>query len=175
MVNAAEEMRVMDIKIVKSAPVWQMQLKRWEEKWMEQAIVNIFILLGAIKDYKTRSIPFWYLYLGSVMAVIIGIYNMVKQEEWEQGLWLYLFPGILFLTYRFIRKKGLGYGDGALLCILGICLGKEIWQIWYISILLLCGISIILLTMGKINTRSKIAYYPFLWAAHSMVWIMKYI
>lgn len=141
---------------------------------MDQAVINIFILLGAVKDYKTRRIPFWYLYIGSVMAIFMGIYNVMKQEEWGKGLWLYLFPGILFLIYRFIRKKDLGYGDGILLCILGICLGKEIWQIWYISIMLLCVISIVLLIMGRVNRKSKMAYYPFLWVAHSLVWLLKY-
>ena len=136
---------------------------------MEQVIINIFLLLGAVKDFKTKRIPVWYLLLGIFLAAIMAAYYGMGDKRWVYPVWVYLLPGVLFLCYRLIVKKGIGYGDGVLLCILGICLGEKVWQVWYISLLLVSSLSVILMILKKADRSSKIAYYPFLWAAHFII------
>ena len=129
-----------------------------------------------IQDIKTQKITSRYLKLGAVMSCIIFFFFLYSVNfQWKQWM-VCLVPGIIFLIVAKITKEQIGYGDGLVLFILGICLGgADIWKLCMISIYLSTFYTLIMVVRRKLNRKDRIPYLPFLWISHLLLWGMKYV
>lgn len=139
---------------------------------MEEIVISLYLCYGAIKDGFTKKIPVWYLTLG---IVIISLYSWNRQSIGADDYILSLIPGVLFLLYRYVKKDGIGYADGIMLCLLGIWLGKEIWRVCYFSLFFISIFSLLLLGIKKVSLETKLPYYPFLLGAYFICHGIKYV
>lgn len=143
---------------------------------MKNFVISVYLLWGMIQDIKMKKITSSYLKIGSIVSVIIFcVFTYNENLKWNQWI-IFLGPGLIFLIAARITKEEIGYGDGFVLLILGICIGDiEIWEICKISIYFICVYTLIMVVRKKIKRKDRIPYLPFLWIAHLLIWGMKYV
>ena len=139
---------------------------------MEEAVISVYLFYGAIRDAVTKKVPVWYLFLG---GIIIILYSWDKRMTEISSCVYAMIPGLIFLIYRFIKKEGIGYADGIMLCFLGIQSGNEVWKICCLSLIFISIFSLILLGVKKISLKTKLPYYPFLFGAYLICYGVKYV
>lgn len=122
-------------------------------------------------DGKKKEVSFAYLWIGLILA--LGF----LWQEWNMGdflpqqMFIRLLPGVLFLLCSKLTGEKVGYGDGIILLILGICLTFPlIWYVWMFALLLVTLWAGVLLCTKKANRRTRIPFIPFLWIANLIVW-----
>lgn len=80
-----------------------------------------------------------------------------------------MLPGALLLLLAFVTKKA-GYGDGIVLCCLGMVLGGEkSLMLLGISLFLTSLFALVLLVMHRVRRNSCLPFVPFLAAAWLVV------
>lgn len=131
--------------------------------------VTVWLIMISIFDIRTRKIPVWMLMAGCVCAAPI------LAVRWSGGVVGYgdvlkgMLPGVLLLVAALGTKK-VGYGDGAVLLLLGTAVGgPKSWMLFGISLFFISGFSLALLALKKVKGRTKIPYLPFLAAAWMLV------
>ena len=104
-------------------------------------------------------IPVWLLAFGGIGAMVI---RMMLQENW----WMYIggiLLGLAFLLVSKITKEALGYGDSALIFILGALVGlREMLLILVIAFLGAAVFSIVVLAFKKMSRKKQFPFVPFL-------------
>lgn len=139
---------------------------------MEQIVINLYLFYGAVKDGFTKKIPVWYLSLG---GILIYLYSWDQKKISVSEYFYAMIPGVLFLLYRFIKKEGIGYADGIMLCLLGYLLRIEVWKVCCLSFLLISLFSLGLLAAKKVTLTTRLPYYPFLFGAYFICQGMNYV
>ena len=139
---------------------------------MEETIISLYLFYGAVRDVVTKKVPVWYLFLG---GIIIILYSWDKKTTGISSYVYAMIPGLIFLLYRFIKKEGIGYADGIMLCFLGIQLGSEVWKVCCLSLVFISVFSLILLVLKKISLNTKLPYYPFLFGAYLVCYGVRYV
>ena len=143
---------------------------------MRGLIINIYLLIGAYQDGKTTKIKNWYLWLGIFGAIICKIIDILTVKN-SLNFWLInMIPGTIFLVIAKMGKESIGDGDGWLLLILGNCFwGMRIWEVFYLSVILLSLFSLWMIIRKQGNRKTQIPYIPFLWLADTMLWGLQYV
>ena len=123
------------------------------------------LLLGiqSIYDIRYQKIPTWTIPLGTVcgIATWIGIFGGKGRQL------LGIIIGILALLFAKISRQTLGFGDGLVLCNLGIALGFTSCLRVILFGLCLGGIWALILIIGrKANRRSTMPFIPFLFLGY---------
>ena len=141
------------------------------EVWIKMlnVIVNVYLLWGSIQDIRKKIISASYIKTGFVLGIVHIIW------EWRQQIFvlhekgLSLVPGIILLIIAKLSKEKIGYGDGILFLILGICMKpNDMWNLWQISLLLSTITSVLMVIMKKWKLCSMVPFIPFVWVAHLM-------
>lgn len=123
------------------------------------------LLLGvqSIYDICYHKIPGWTIPMGTVCGLVawIGISDGEGRRLWG------IIIGVFALLFARISRQTLGYGDGLVLCNLGITLGfASCLRVLFLG-LCLGGIWALLLIIGrKVNRRSTLPFVPFLFLAY---------
>ena len=132
---------------------------------MEKIVLGIWVIvlwIQTICDIKWKRIPM----IITVVGVVAGIfYCLMTQRNWVDILWA-VAPGIFCLLYSKISNETLGYGDGLLLCAMGLYL--EVEHILFIAMLAfgLAGIGgLVLVVFFHKKRNDEIPFVPFLLAA----------
>lgn len=129
---------------------------------MKELVIQLYLFWGVWKDIKTRSVPLWYFMVGMILSVIF----LKKAETYQfENLILSFIPGGLFLLFSMIWPEKIGHGDGLLLVIAGSWFPEDIWEIYYLSLILISIFSLLILFFKKYSIKIKIPYYPFFWIA----------
>lgn len=128
-----------------------------------KGIVFAFLLVCAVFDIRERQIP--------TVLIAGGFATACGAKAWQIGSGAVtigeacgsLLPGILFLLLSFLTREKVGYGDGLLLLVLGLCVG---FRSCLIDVCIgLIGASIFalgLLVFRKAQRNSEIPFIPFL-------------
>lgn len=127
----------------------------------------IFLVICAVYDLKTKTIPVWLLILFALSGFIPTIRNL------EEPFWLAFLPGAVLLAIGYCTKESIGFGDGVIVLILGLFTGYRLCLSSVIAGFVLTAVfSAALLICKKANRKSRVPYIPFLTAGFGvMSWI----
>ncbi|MBQ9990867.1 MAG: prepilin peptidase [Lachnospiraceae bacterium] len=138
---------------------------------MREALLVCYLGAGAIMDGRRKMVRVSYLWIGTVLALGFLWKELSYGGLEVKELAVRLLPGIVFLLCsRFTREK-VGYGDGMILLILGLCFPAAfLWQTWITAVFLITLWAGFLLCTKKGNRNTRIPFLPFLWLAAIMIW-----
>lgn len=127
----------------------------------------IFLLGCACFDLRSRSMPVWFLVMGSIGT---GIYRVCHMQHnpmlWMGGAGI----GLLFFLVSKCTKEAIGYGDSWIILLLGVYLG--VWNVlWLLSIafVLVGGMALVYLAKNTYGKTISIPFVPFLAIAYAGV------
>ena len=142
---------------------------------MKQILMNLYLLWGAIQDLKEKKISLVYLKVGVVLGLLFFIGEIKRQNLIVGEITLSFLPGIMFLFVAKISREKIGVGDGWLFLIVACWLGaKETWALWQMSLVLSSIYSFVMLITKKYSFSYCIAFVPFVWLAHLLLWSLYY-
>ena len=123
-------------------------------------IVLVFLVIGAVCDIRSRSIP-WLLY--AVFGTVgVGMFFMSGSEDYMEAAFGILL-GIVFVGVSLISGGKLGMGDGLAVLIMGIYLGgSRTAEAMLYAMLISAVISIAILALRKGNKDTALPFVPFL-------------
>ena len=128
-----------------------------ETKWV---ISFIFIIICTITDIRKKEIPISVIVLfGGISLFYIGIQG---RRGWYDLIYS-LIPGIFFLLLGYCTRQSVGYGDGLVLLIIGLCIGYRGCMAVVMTALLISAVcAAILLACCKVKGKSRMPFVPFL-------------
>ena len=127
--------------------------------------VTGWLMLSGVMDVRSQRVPGWMLALGGILGVWASFCQQLGYLETMKGI----LPGILLLLIAFGTKKA-GYGDGVVLCCLGMALGGErSWLLLGISLFLIALLALVLLVLRRVKRNTSLPFLPFLAAAWLVV------
>lgn len=139
-------------------------------------IINVYLLWGSWRDLKKKMISDQYLWFGGIAGIIYSLIKMIAGGfVWEERFMAYL-PGLLILAVAKITGEKIGYGDGWVVLILGNFLELfEIYAMLQFAVILAAVVSVGLLYTKKAGREYRIPFLPFLWAAYTCQWGIRYV
>ena len=139
-------------------------------------IVSVYLLWGALIDLRKKTISDQYLWFGGMAGIFYSLIQMITGRViWEERFRAYL-PGLLILVIAKITGEKIGYGDGWVVLILGSFLGLfEIYVMLQFAFILAAVVSVGLLCTKKAGREYRIPFLPFLWAAYTCQWGIRYV
>ena len=100
-----------------------------------------------------------------LLRIVMGLLR--PQADAVQFLLTAILPGCVLLLIGKITRQEIGYGDGILLLVCGLCLGGKNAILLFVSgLFLMFPVSLILLLSGKADRRAELPFAPFLLAAY---------
>ena len=114
-------------------------------------MIQLIILLGIISiiDFSTKKIPV-------VVLVVMGIVGIASS-------FVALIPGIVLMAAAFLTGEQIGYGDAAVVTLMGLFVTADIVCSTMVMGLTIAGtISVILIASGRAGRKKQIAFTPFL-------------
>lgn len=138
--------------------------------------IVLYLFWGSIQDIKTKTISSRYLQLGTLFGILI-LTRMLNQKSItvEKGIFS-LIPGVLLLLFGKATKEKIGYGDGWLMIIMGMCLGDMgVWYLCQLSFLLSAIFSIVMMGIRRESKDNQIPFVPFIGISYLILWGMKYV
>lgn len=131
---------------------------------LSQGICIAYLSMLSVLDIRFRKMPVWLLVVGGIAGTGYQIWKWVKGDPVSIVLiGVGAIVGILFLGVSKITGQALGYGDGIIILILGICLG-----FWDLSIVLMIAffiasvMAIALIVVKKGKRKRTMPFVPFL-------------
>jgi leader peptidase (prepilin peptidase)/N-methyltransferase len=149
--------------------------RKEKEKDMGNAIVAVYLGIGAWMDVKTKKLSVEYLVLGVLLGLGFWIREICLSGIAPLDSLMRVLPGLIFLGYGKVTREKIGYGDGMILLILSAFFGySRLWAVWIIGILLTALWGGLLWMRKKATRNTALAYLPFLFISHLLLWGMSY-
>ena len=122
-------------------------------------MIQLIILLGIISiiDFSTKKIPI-------VVLVVMGIVaSSFYAKQSIISVAVALIPGIVLMAAAFLTREQIGYGDAAVVTLMGLFVTADIVCSTMVMGLTIAGtISVILIVSGSAGRKKQIAFTPFL-------------
>ena len=121
-------------------------------------MIQLIILLGIISiiDFSTKKIPV-------VVLVVMGIAGSFYAKQSIISVAVALIPGIVLMAAAFLTREQIGYGDAAVVTLMGLFVTADIVCSTMVMGLTIAGIiSVILIALGRAGRKKQIAFTPFL-------------
>ena len=124
------------------------------------------IMLGvlggfAIYDLKYKKVPVWAVLVFGAVVLGYRFYAGAGIVELLFGL----VPGILLLLTAFCTRESIGYGDGMVLCVLGLFLGiKNALAVLGMALFLAALPAGLLLVLKRAGRKTELPFLPCLFA-----------
>lgn len=122
-------------------------------------VVCIILAIQAYWDLRYREIPTIVTLCGMIMGVLycIGANRTLTEVLGAMVI------GAVFLALGKVTKEAVGYGDGLLLCMMGLFYSsKQLWGICLSAFFLAGIVSIILLVVFRKKGNYQLPFIPFL-------------
>ncbi len=140
---------------------------------MNYIIAGSLLMIYSYYDLKERRIPIKGLMVGLTLSVGYLFVNMGLGEVGYGLIWNTL-PAIFITLLAFLTRDQIGYGDGAVLLVVGICIGvMDTIAILFIAFFLCSLWGVVRIALKKGTIKSKYAFVPFLTLGFWMIWVMK--
>lgn len=133
---------------------------------MISASVILILFILSVWDIKKQKIPIGILVAAGLAAVIFRIiFTVTEIAEFSFiGMMIAFIPGSIFLVLSFATREQIGYGDGIVLCMIGIlCSFRKVMMILGIGLCLSSVVSMVLLILRKGDRYTTLPFLPFLW------------
>lgn len=124
-------------------------------------MIQLIILLGIISiiDFSTKKIPVVVL----IVMGIVGTASSIYAKQSIMSLAVALIPGIVLMSAAFLTREQIGYGDAAVVTLMGLFVTVDIVCSTMVMGLTIAGIiSVILIASGRVGRKMQIAFTPFL-------------
>ena len=124
-------------------------------------MIQLIILLGIISiiDFSTKNIPVVVL----IVMGIVGITNSIYAQQSIMSVAVALIPGIVLMAAAFLTREQIGYGDAAVVTLMGLFVTADIVCSTMVMGFTIAGIiSVILIASGRAGRKMQIAFTPFL-------------
>ena len=122
---------------------------------------GIWLSAMSISDIRCKRIPIWMIGLGIPVASAAVLRGWNENELSVKMTVFCLIPGILLLLTAFTKKAG--YGDGIVLLLLGLMVGRDCcMKIFLISLMLMSLFAAVMLILRKVVKETRLPYLPFL-------------
>ena len=135
---------------------------------MFEMIMGGYLFVLAVCDMFTKSVYIWLLAIGGIPAAISFVFEAdgITLPQRAAGLGL----GLVILIAAKLSKEKIGYGDGAVLCVIGISLGiYTAFFLTAVSLFLLLAYSIAMLARGRLGRKSRVPFIPFVFAGYVLM------
>lgn len=120
------------------------------------------LIIQSIWDIRYREIPIMVTLVGGVAGLLMSV---VRQREWIQ-ICMALLPGMLCLFTGWLTREAIGYGDGFLLCAMGMYLSWDaVVSVGLMASFMAGMVALGLLTFGKRSGKERLPFVPFLFLA----------
>ena len=117
------------------------------------------LIIQSIWDCKFQQIPIGVTILGGLAG---GVWSILQGRTLE-SMFLGLIPGMVALCVGWVTREAIGYGDGFLLCAMGMYLPIERIIGILLSACVLAGVvGLILLVVKKGGLKMELPFVPFL-------------
>ncbi len=128
-----------------------------EMKWI---IISVFMAVCTITDIRKKEIPVAVVALSGLALLFYVIFG--EKKQWMDILYS-LMPGMLLLMLSYCTRESIGYGDGLVVLVIGICMGMGICIAAVTAGLIISAIcAAALLALRKAGGKSRIPFVPFL-------------
>lgn len=124
-------------------------------------MIQLIILLGIISiiDFSTKKIPVVVL----IVMGIVGIISSIYAQQSIMSVAVALIPGIVLMAAAFLTREQIGYGDAAVVTLMGLFVTVDIVCSTMVMGLTIAGIiSVILIASCRVGRKMQIAFTPFL-------------
>lgn len=122
-------------------------------------LTGLFLTIQCYWDMKEQKIPLNVLILGGVSGLLVSVYAQRDCMD----VCMALLPGISFLIIGWLSRECIGYGDGFVICVLGLFYSwNTIWIIIFVSLLFSAGAALVLFVVLKKKGNDTIPFIPFL-------------
>lgn len=124
-------------------------------------MTQLIILLGIISiiDFSTKKIPVVVL----IVMGIVGIISSIYAQQSIMSVAVAMIPGIVLMAAAFLTREQIGYGDAAVVTLMGLFVTVDIVCSTMVMGLTIAGIiSVILIASGRAGRKMQIAFTPFL-------------
>ena len=140
------------------------------EKWILIGITIMLLGICTITDVKSKQINLWTIIAGAVAtAACLPWMNHLTPGSIIMGVLL----GLLLVCISFFTKEQIGMGDSLLFCILGLGHGFSMSAAVLGTSLFLCAVAVmVLLCMGALGKKERIAFTPFILAGYCVVMLV---
>lgn len=143
---------------------------------MKNMGISLYLFWGSVQDIKTKSISANYLNVGFAVGSFFLLIAFKEKSICIEEVLVSLSPGIFLLLWSRFTKEKIGYGDGFMLLIMGMCMEEmKVWYLCQLSFLLCAIFSIGMMGMKKLSKVSTIPFVPFLCISYLILWRMKYV
>lgn len=130
-------------------------------------MAGVCLLIQGVWDIRTRQIPIW---ISAGFGACSFLYSICCQREWR-SMCLALVPGFIFLVLAVISRQAVGYGDGLLLCSLGMLYSlEELIGICVIAMGFALLTALVLLGVFHKSGKYEIPFVPYLFLG----WLLWY-
>lgn len=131
-------------------------------------MAGICLLIQGIWDIRTKEIPMW---ISLCFGGCSFLYSVCNQRDW-MCIGLALIPGVICLLLGYVTRQAVGYGDGILLCALGMLYSvEELVHMCMIAIFAAGMVGLVLLVVFKKKGSYEIPFVPFLFIG----WLFQYV
>ena len=136
--------------------------------------VNAFVL--ALLIYES-IVDIRRLRINIIPAVMVGAFGLLMNVlVYKRPVWWMagLAVGIVLLLAALISRERIGYGDGVIFLVLGVCVEpvSVLWILW-LSMLAAGIVGCVGVIRGKRDRKSAVPYIPFVLAAYVAVFLLK--
>ncbi|MDE5589232.1 MAG: hypothetical protein K2J60_08855 [Acetatifactor sp.] len=129
--------------------------------WKE-VLTAVWLVPMSIMDTRSKRVPVWMLWIGTVAAIGVLLYDGINGglNGWQECR--ALLPGVILLAVAYATGKA-GTADGVILMLLGVFMGYEDCVAASLGGLFLIALfSVVLLTLRRVKKDTRIPFVPFL-------------
>lgn len=132
-------------------------------KVLSEILMILWLFLCGWQDFKEKKISIAILAAGSSLSVIFLAAGGISVTSRLLGL----VTGLLLLLLSKLLKGQIGFGDGIVICITGLCLGfRDNLGLLVLSLTIAAFISLVLLLFKKAGKKDTIPFIPFIFLSY---------
>lgn len=122
-------------------------------------LAGVILGIQSYWDIREQKIPTNISVIGGVLGFLLSVH----MERSCFNVCMALLPGVSLLAVGWISKESIGYGDGILICALGLFYSWEVlWRICFLAFLFSAGAALVLFVVLKKRGNDTIPFVPFL-------------
>ena len=120
------------------------------------------LIIQSIWDWRFQQIPI----AVTIVGGMVGAFVSIIEKRTPMSVCMALLPGVLCLLIGWFTKEAIGYGDGFLLCAMGMYIScGEVFAILMLASVLASIVGLGLLIFEGKKGRDQIPFVPFLLVA----------
>ena len=123
----------------------------------------LYVGMLSVMDIRKKKLPLSWLIVGFIAGGIAAFVQLWQGNNTIEDIVLAMIPGICYLFLSFIARGQVGSGDGLILIVMGLMIGRNgIWFVFVAGQLMISVWAMGLLAIKKVEKNKELPYVPFL-------------